>query len=83
MSFAVDYLRDLTDDDTVSLRQDNARRGFPGMIGSFDCCKWFWRNCPMAWHGQYKEIEEKVTVTFEAKEDERLWEWHAFFGMPR
>ncbi|XP_023741934.1 uncharacterized protein LOC111890007 [Lactuca sativa] len=29
------------------------RHGFPGMLGSIDCTKWIWRNCLVAWKGQY------------------------------
>ncbi|KAL7599449.1 uncharacterized protein LOC128126086 [Lactuca sativa] len=29
------------------------RHDFSGMLGSIDCTKWIWRNCPVAWKDQY------------------------------
>lgn len=76
------YLRSPTPDDIKEILSLNAARGFPGLLGSIDCCKWEWKNCPTAWHGQFRGKEKKPTVTLEAICDRRLWIWHAFFGMP-
>ncbi|XP_038698000.1 uncharacterized protein LOC119995558 [Tripterygium wilfordii] len=42
------YLRTPTMNDTMHLMEENAARGFPGMIGSLDCMHWEWRGCPSA-----------------------------------
>ena len=53
------------------------------MFASIDCMHWEWKNCPMAWKGQYKSGKEKYpTVVLEAIASYNLWIWHAFFGMP-
>ena len=52
------------------------------MLGSIDCCKWTWKNCPTAHHGQYQGKEGVAAMTLEAIADDRLWIWHMFFGMP-
>ena len=52
------------------------------MIGSIDCSKWFWKNCPTALHGQYEGKEGKPALTIEVIADDQLWIWHSFFGTP-
>ncbi|GJV95125.1 ALP1-like protein isoform X1 [Tanacetum coccineum] len=53
------------------------------MLGSIDCMHWEWRNCPKALHGQFKRRDHKYpTLMLEAVADQRLWIWHAFFGVP-
>eukprot|EP00171_Calliarthron_tuberculosum_P003341 IDg3341t1 len=52
------------------------------MLGSIDCCKWKWKNCATALHGQYEGKEAVPAVTLEAIADDTLWIWHSFFGMP-
>ncbi|OWZ05605.1 hypothetical protein PHMEG_00022277 [Phytophthora megakarya] len=43
---------------------------------------WEWKNCPVAWAGQYKGKEKKPAIALEAVASSDLWIWHAFFGMP-
>lgn len=80
--FGAEYLRSPTQDDLKRILARSEARGFPGCIGSIDCCKWEWKNCPTALHGQYEGKEGVPTITLEAIADETLWIWHAFFGMP-
>eukprot|EP00171_Calliarthron_tuberculosum_P007479 IDg7479t1 len=75
------YLRPPTKDEVIVLLRRGAYLGFPGMLGSIDCCKWRWKNCPTALHGQYQGKEGVPTVTLEAIADDRLYIWHMFFGM--
>ena len=81
-AYSPTYMRHPTNDDMVRILALSEKRGFPGMLGSIDCCKWVWKNCPTAWHGQYQGKEGVASVTLEAIADQSLWIWHAFFGMP-
>jgi hypothetical protein len=75
------HLRKPTDADLRLFSQENASRGFPGMLGSIDCMHWQWKNCPSAWKGAFQGKEGCPTIVLEAVCDQRLWVWHAFFGM--
>lgn len=76
------YLRSPTAEDVNSLLDENAKRGFPGMVGSIDCMKWVWQNCPTAWRGPFQGRCGKPTVVLEAIASYDLHIWHAFIGMP-
>ncbi|XP_029708579.2 uncharacterized protein LOC115255014 [Aedes albopictus] len=76
------YLRYPTSSDVQRLLHVGNNRGFPGMLGSLDCCHWIWKNCPTGWAGQFRGKEKKPTIVLEAVASYDLWIWHAFFGMP-
>lgn len=80
--FGDHYLRAPTEDDIRNLLRENARRGFPGMVGSIDCMKWEWKNCPSGWRGAFQGKDGKATVVMEAIASYDLHIWHAFIGMP-
>ena len=80
--FGEEYIQQPTVDDLKRITKENERRGFPGMIGSIDCCHWEWKNCPSGWNGMYVGKEKGPTVVLEAVALYDLWIWHAFFGMP-
>jgi len=80
--FGGEYLRSPNEHDTARLLAIGERRGFPGMLGSIDCMHWQWKNCPVAWHGQYTGHKREPTIILEAVASKDLWIWHAFFGLP-
>lgn len=80
--FAEEYLRTPTLADVERLYKEGEQRGFPGMLGSLDCMHWTWKNCPTAYHGQYKGKEKEPTLILEAVASYDLWIWHCFFGFP-
>ena len=61
--------------------QINNARGFPGMFASLDCMHWTWKNCPVAWQGQFQDKDANRSVISEAVADQSTWFWHAFFGL--
>lgn len=76
------YLAPPTASQLRHILHENARRGFPGMLGSLDCMHWTWQNCPYAWKGYYTGKEKVPTVVLEAVADKRRRIWHCFFGAP-
>jgi hypothetical protein len=43
---------------------------------------WKWKNCPVAWQGQFTGHVHEPTIILEAVASHDLWIWHAFFGLP-
>ncbi|CAN6204894.1 unnamed protein product [Urochloa humidicola] len=43
---------------------------------------WKWKNCPTAWHGQFRGHCHDPIIILKAVASQDLWIWHAFFGMP-
>ena len=41
-----------------------------------------WKNCPVAWQGQFPGKEVCPTIVLEAFCDHNLWFWHAAFNFP-
>jgi hypothetical protein len=80
--FESTYLREPSRDDLVLQMSINENRGFPGMFGSLDCMHWNWKNCPVAWQGQFQDKDKNRSIILEAVADQSLWIWHAFFGLP-
>ena len=60
----------------------NAQRGFPGMFASLDCMHYEWKNCPVAWQGDFGDRDGKKSIILEAIADQSLHIWHIFFGLP-
>jgi len=80
--FGPEYLRAPNEDDVKKLMAMNEARGWPGMLGSIDCMHWRWKNCPVAWAGQYTGYKLKPTIVLEAVASHDLWIWNCFFGLP-
>ena len=51
--FEATYLRQPTHKDFEQQMEIYGAQGFPGMFGSLDCMHWMWKNCPIAWQGQF------------------------------
>ncbi|XP_050250584.1 uncharacterized protein LOC126697568 [Quercus robur] len=81
--FSKEYLRKPNNEDIAKLLAYGERRGFPSILGSIDCMHWKWKNCPVAWKGQYCGHIHEPTIILEAVASYNLWIWHAFFGLPR
>ncbi|XP_058725973.1 uncharacterized protein LOC131597284 [Vicia villosa] len=65
--FGAEYLRRPNNNDVEHLLQMGESRGFPGMLGSIDCMHWEWKNCPVAWKGQFCRGDHgKPTIMLEA-----------------
>ena len=71
--FGPQYLQAPNAQETQRLLEMNKARGFPGMVGSVDCMHWKWKNCPKAWHGQFKGRGEDATIILEAIADHETW----------
>jgi hypothetical protein len=71
--FFEEYLRSPNNKDIARLLADGDRRGFPGMLGSIDCMHWKWKNCSMAWKGQYTGHVHESTFILEAVASYDLW----------
>lgn len=77
------YLRRPNESDIQQLLDSHSsKHGFPGMLGSIDCMHWAWKNCPVAWKGQYTRGDHgHPTIMLEAVASQDLWIWHAYFGV--
>jgi hypothetical protein len=53
------------------------------MFASLDCMHYEWKNCPIAWQGDFGDRDGKKSIILEAIADGGLHIWHAFFGLPR
>jgi len=48
-----DYWHQLTIDEA---------RGFSCMFGSLDCMHYEWKNCPVAWQGDFRDQDGKISI---------------------
>ena len=60
----------------------NEKRGFPGMLGSIDCCHWMWHRCLVAWQGQFQDRLGKRSIVVEAIAGGDTYIHQAFVGLP-
>lgn len=81
--FDEEYLRSPTVAGMVRILAVKEERDFPGFLGIIDYRNWEWKNCPVAWAGQFKGKEKKPTVAMEAIADGELWFLHLYVGHPR
>jgi len=79
--FLSEYLRKPTVEDLKNIENVHYHKHkVPGMLGSLDCAHIVWKNCPVAWQGQYRGKEKEPTIVLEGMCDYNLWFWHVFFG---
>lgn len=58
-----------------------AVHGVPGMFGSLDCMHVPWKNCPVAWQGQYRSGQKCMpSLVLEGLCDHHMFFWHTSFG---
>lgn len=74
-------MRQLTHADFQKQLAINSDQGFLGMFASLDCMHYEWKNCPMAWQGDFGDSKGKKSIILEAIVDKGLHIWHAFFGL--
>jgi hypothetical protein len=67
--------------DMERIYKGNGQLRFTGMLLSPDCMHWRWKNCPIAWKGQFTGKEEEATIVLKNVATYDLWIWDAFFGM--
>ncbi|GJU20000.1 ALP1-like protein isoform X1 [Tanacetum coccineum] len=80
--YGEEYLRRPTQTDVEKLYAFHENKhGFPGMIGSIDCTKWPWAQCPQAYRAQFSRCDSgsEPFILLEAVASQDLWIWHAFF----
>jgi hypothetical protein len=80
--FEAQYLRQPSRADFEKQVQINTNRRLPDMFASLDCMHWAWKNCPVAWQGQFQDKDKNRSIILEAIADQSLWFWHAFSGLP-
>ena len=82
MKFGSEYLRRLGTAEIIELLEENAGRGWPGLIGSLDWMHWKWLTCPVARTRTYKGKADGRTLVLEAVCDKRLGVLHWNFRRP-
>jgi hypothetical protein len=80
--FGDHHMRQPTRADFEKQLSINAQRGFPGMFASLDCMHYLWKNCPVAWQGDFGDRDGKNSIILEAIADQSLHIWHIFLGFP-
>ena len=83
LALAEVYLRKPSNADAhrVTSMHDHVHK-MPGMLGSLDLMKVYWKNCPAALKGQFQGREKCASIALESVVDYNLWFWHAPFGFP-
>jgi hypothetical protein len=76
------HLRKPTYEDCWEQLAINETRGFFGMFGSIDCMYYEWKNCPVAWQGDFGDWDGKKSIILEAVTDQNLYIWYIYFGLP-
>ena len=51
-----------------------------GMGDSLNCMHTYWKNCAVAWEGNFGGKEKTPSIVLEAARDYHLWFWHTLYG---
>jgi hypothetical protein len=81
VEFEAHHLRQPSRDDFLKQLVVKANRGFLGMFASLDCMHYKWKNCLVAWKGDFGDRSGKKSIILEAVADSSLYIWHVFFGL--
>jgi hypothetical protein len=54
---------------------------FSNMFAFIDCMGCEWKNCPIAWQGNFGNKNENHNIILKVITDQSLWIWHVFFGL--
>jgi hypothetical protein len=75
------FFRPMTRSDAINVcKLHKNQHGVDGMVGSLDCMHVSWKNCPVAWQGQFQGKEAYPSIVLEAMCDYNLYFWHHEFG---
>jgi hypothetical protein len=81
VQFGDHYLRQPTREEFETQLSINATYGLPGMFASLDCMHYEWKNCPIAWQGDFGDRDGDKSIILEALADQSLHIWHVLFGL--
>ena len=81
-TYGPEFLNTWGEDEIKRELEVNAKRGFPGMMGSIDCTHWQWKNCPMVWQGMYQDRNHKRSIVAEAICGHDMYFYQAYVGLP-
>jgi hypothetical protein len=76
-----EYLRKPTKEDIkeiVSLHKH--KHHIDGLLGSLDCTHIYWKNCPVAWKGQYQGRNATPSFILESVSDFHGYMWYLSYG---
>jgi hypothetical protein len=81
--FESNYLKQRTLANVKKQMKINKEKGFPNMFTSIDYMYWYWKNCPVAWQGQFQDKNKTRSIILDIIVDQSLWIWHTFFGLSK
>ena len=77
------YLRKPTKSNACNVTQlHNHAHKIPGMLGSLEMTKVYWKNCRIHLKGQFQGQEKYAASNLKSVVDTNLWFWHAVVGFP-
>jgi Plant transposon protein len=73
-SLRQNYLRGMSKSDAMQVSNMHYHEfGVRGCIGALDCMHVWWKNCPVAWKGQYEGKSSQPSIILEAVADYSTW----------